>query len=373
MADPMDANLILLIAVVSGILGGFLYKGLRSKQAGLAGSKLDPNPDLRSGGSIELPPGFVVNPHEKGWTVTSGPRLPFQASAEIPRVLSGAERGLVRVEVGLTLSEDLARLFAGPISGEWRWKGNAWEYELVVEGAQSGLYRALELDTLVEVARPRLAQAATLQRLTALATLFSAGDERAAMANPKAASPRELDRLGAKLVEHLGEAEPELSLRIATHLEAPPVWAALLAVRRFRNVATRQLIERWPRSAEAELAMTQAIAEPHALGEEVLAALFEALERKRDPRLAELLARIVDDVELLHRELVLTWVERCGDETALPGLGVLESRSAKQWQSRIEGARAAIAFRRQEVVDRLSGGLSVSVADGSLALSEDDR
>jgi len=86
MADPMDANLILLSAVVSGVLGGFLYKGLRSKQAGLGGSRLDPNPSWEQ--SIELPPGFVVNPHEKGWTVTSGPRLPLQASAEIPRVLS---------------------------------------------------------------------------------------------------------------------------------------------------------------------------------------------------------------------------------------------------------------------------------------------
>lgn len=369
----MDGSLILLIAVVSGGLGGFLYKGLRSKRAGLAGSRLDPNPDPGLGGSIELPPGFGASPHEKGWTVTSGPKHPFQASAEIPRVMSGAERGRVRVEVGLTLSEEVARLFAGPISGEWRWKGSAWEHELVVEGGQSGLYLPLEVDTLVDVARQRLLEAAPLHRLTALAAQFSAPDELGALANPKDASPRVLDRLAVTLVEHLGEAQPELTLRIATHLEAPPVWAALLAVRRFRNVATRQLITRWPTSDEAGRAMTQAIAEPHALDEEVLQALFEALERRRDPRLAELLARIVDDVELLHRELVLTWVERCGDETALPGLGVLESRSARQWQSRIEGARAAIAFRRQDVVDRLSGGLSVSVADGSLALSEEDR
>lgn len=369
----MDLNLTLLIAVISGVIGGFLYKGLRSKQAGLGGSRLDPNPSWDK--SVAMPPGFVVQAHDKGWTVTSGPKLPFRASAEIPRVFSGAERGRVRIEVELALSEEVARLFAGPISADWRWREGSWQYDLVLEVGEGPQYGAVEPDRLAEVAQQRLAQAATLHRLTSRAAhaFFGDDDRLATITTPRTASPEALDRVAATLTDFVAEDERELALRIATHLESPRVWVALLAVRRFAGTATRQLLTRWPDSAEAERAMAQAIAQPHSLDESLLETLFETLERKRDPRLAELLARIVDDVELLHRELVLTWVERCGDETALPGLGVLESRSARQWQSRIEGARAAIAFRRQEVLSRLSGGLSVSVADGSLALSEEDR
>lgn len=369
----MDLNLTLLIAVISGVIGGFLYKGLRSKGAGLAGSKLDPNASWDW--SFSVPPGFGVQTHETGWTVTSGPKLPFGAIAEIPRLVSGAETGHVRVFVQLALSETVARLFAGPISADWRWNASGWHYPLALEAGWAPLQGPIEPEGLFTIANQRLAQAATLHRLTSRAAhaFFGDDDRLATITTPRTASPEALDRVATTLTDFVAEDERELALRIATHLESPRVWVALLAVRRFAGTATRQLLTRWPDSAEAERAMAQAIAQPHSLDESLLETLFETLERRRDPRLAELLARIVDDVELLHRELVLTWVERCGDETALPGLGVLESRSARQWQSRIEGARAAIAFRRQEVLSRLSGGLSVSVADGSLALSEEDR
>lgn len=368
----MDVNLILLITVVGGVIGGLLYRGIRAQKTGWMGSKMDPNPSWDQ--SIAMPAGFVIRARDEGWAVTSGPKLPFRAHAEIPRVVSGAERGHIWVECRLTLMEEVARVFAGPVSADWRWNGHSWEYPLLLEGGGGPLYGPLEPDRLAELAVERLAQAATLFRLTSQASHFlGADDQISALANPRDASPAVLDRIAVTLITHLVEREPGLTSRIALHFDSPRLWAALLDAPRFTDTATQALLTRWPKSAETDRALGHAIASPLSFEEETLQMVFETLEHRRDTRLPELLARLIQEVGLRHRALVLQWLRRSGDPSALPALEALAQRADPMWLETIEDTRAAITFRRQEALSHLSGGLSVAHVDGSLALNEEGR
>lgn len=353
----------IIAAVISVIAALVKYASDSSDQAlGLpsAGPGFDPTPP--SGPAI--PPGFDYVRKKTEWTLTSGPRVPCRIRAEARWGGSEPDVGFIRVEVeGVQLNPEMAKLFAGEMRG-WKWGGGVWECRLG-RRLELALGEMPRKEELLEEALTRIGEAQALHRRTRRA-LALGPEALAALETPGSASSATLAGLGHTLAVEIGADDPELAIHLARHLDSPVVWLVLLENRRAASAAYQALLARGPRDPFESEAIERALRSPEALDAGSLEALFGALERRGDTRLAPLLTRLL---MVANRGLMVSWLERHGDVSALEPLEALLEHSAPGSREGIEKALTAIKFRREAALSHTIGGLSIQDEGGTLALT----
>jgi hypothetical protein len=110
----------------------------------------------------------------------------------------------------------------------------------------------------------------------------------------------------------------------------------------------------------------RALKNPTELEVRSLELLFSVLEKRSDERLPPLLTQLLP---VANRGLLLTWLERHGDPSALETLEGLLEHCAPEARAGIERAISAIRFRREAALSHTVGGLSIQDEGGGLALS----
>jgi hypothetical protein len=319
---------------------------------------------------VSIRAGYVTVEHAWGWAASSGPKIPNTITAEIPRVGHRSSKdAFVRVVVGRPQTSDtLARLVVGPLVEHWQWRQGTWVAEL-----SSAEIAAEHGDTknpaaLLPWTRARLDEVPELTRLFDLCVHFTP-EQGQALAQRHIAAEVVLDRLVQTLETHFAKTHPAIGFRIADHLKSPQVWLRLMNAPRVINRALETLLEGWPDTDAEARAIEMALSTPLVFGESQLRVLFEALDRRRDARLPATLTSLIADPGLRDRQVVLDWLEKRGDTTALAPLQALLARCANEWRDPIERAIAAIQFRTAEALNHTLGGLTMADEGGTLALS----
>lgn len=316
----------------------------------------------------DIPRGYRLETHKLGWKLTSGPEIGCRIRAETSRGPKIAESGWIRVEIDEPRPSDiLARLFSGELS-DWQWKGTAWECTL---GRVTDLAIANEKveGALLMDALSRLSEAMTLHRRMDLAQRLSA-EHAAFLEHVDLDDTAALVSLGPVLAVDIASADAALANHLATQVASPILWLVLLENPRTAASAYTALWSRWAGTPHEEAAIRRALETPQNLDEPSLQALFNLLERRRDPRLPPLLTTLVSDFSYSLRALVVSCLERQGDATALPALDALLEHAGPESGPSIERAQTAIRFRQQAALSHTAGGLSVAQDGGSLALAD---
>lgn len=333
----------------------------------------DDGPVLPSGGpghdrttpsGPAIPAGFVYVRKKKEWTLTSGPKSPCRIHAEARWGRSEPDVGFIRVEVeGVDISPAVARLFAGETMG-WQWGSGAWECRLGRRG-ELVLGEVPAEHGLLDEALTRIGEAQLLHRRTRRA--MALGPEALeALETPRAASPTMLAALGQTLAVEIGDDDPELAVTLARHLDSPIVWLVLLENRRTASAAYQALLARGPQDPFESEAIERALRSPETMDARSLESLFTALVRRVDARLGPLLTRLL---MVANRGLMVGWLERHGDVSALEPLEELLEHSAPGSREGIEKALTAIKFRREAALSHTIGGLSIQDEGGGLAFA----
>lgn len=356
----------------TGLVGGWLYSRWSKKK--LAEERARQGSPLMqvATGALRLRPGYVVTEHPWGWSARSGPRSPHEVEVRIPRLDQGPPGpAFVRLVTGREdLPEGVARLLIGGLRERWRWDKGTWAAELGPENIYDEVTEGYNPADLVGWARNRVDEVDELVALTRLGAALTA-EQIALIERRQVEDEAGLDALAKTLVEHFAKDHPDAALRIAEHLDSPRLWLELMKAPRLTNRSLATLLTRWPHSDAETRALEVALSEPVRFGADQLALVFTTLERRGDPRLPELLTRLIGDLLLQERWLVLTWLEKRGDTTAIAPLRELEKRCGDEWLEAIEKTIRAIQFRVAEALNHTLGGLSVADGGGSLALSQD--
>lgn len=333
----------------------------------------DDGPVLPSGGpghdrttpsEPAIPPGFNYVRKATEWTLRSRAREPIDVRAEARWAGNRPEGGTIRVVVEeAKLNKAVARLFTVGARG-WEWKEGVWEcrlgrrLELRMHEAPS------ERELLVE-ALTRIGEAQLLHRRTRRA--MALGPEALeALETPRAASPTTLAALGQTLAVEIGDDDPELAVNLAKHLDSPIVWLVLLENRRTASAAYQALLARGPQDPFESEAIERALRSPETMDARSLESLFTALVRRVDARLGPLLTRLL---MVANRGLMVGWLERHGDVSALEPLEELLEHSGPGSREGIEKALTAIKFRREAALSHTIGGLSIQDEGGGLAFA----
>ncbi|HRE90017.1 MAG TPA: hypothetical protein PK095_12865, partial [Myxococcota bacterium] len=188
----------------------------------------------------------------------------------------------------------------------------------------------------------------------------------AALETPASLELGTLTGLGQTLAVEVGGDDPELAVHLARHLGSPVVWLILLENKRTAQAAYAALLVRGADDLFEKEAIERALRSPEALDGKNLELLFTALERRRDERLPALLTRLL---LVANRTLMVSWLERHGDVSAIEPLAELLAHSGPGSRDGIEKALTAIRFRREAALSHTIGGLSIQAEGGSLALS----
>lgn len=352
------------IALVISVIAALVkYASESSDQAqGLPSGGPGQDPTPPSGPAI--PQGFVYVRKKKEWALTSGPKSTCRIHAEARWGRSEPDVGFIRVEVEeVDISPAVARLFAGETTG-WQWGSGAWECRL---GRRGGLVLG-EVPAehgLLDEALARIGEAQALHRRTRRAKLFGP-EALLALETPGSARPETLAGLGQTLAVELGNEDPELAIHLARELDSPIVWLVLLENHRTASAAYQSLLTRGPQDPFESEAIERALRAPETMDARSLESLFGALARRGDARLGPLLTRLL---VVANRGLMVSWLERHGDVSALEPLEELLEHSAPGSREGIEKALTAIKFRRETALSHTIGGLSIQDEGGGLALT----
>lgn len=353
-----------IIALVISVIATLVKYGFEWFDDGPALPSGGPGHDPTPPSGPAIPPGFDYVRKKTEWTLTSGPRVPCRIRAEARWGGSVPDVGFIRVEVeGVELSPAVARLFAGEARG-WHWGSGAWECRL---GRRTELVLG-EVPSehgLLDEALTRIGEAQALHRRTRRALTFGP-EALVALETPGTANPATLAGLGQTLAVEIGADDPELAIHLAKHLDSPVVWLVLLENRRAASAAYVSLFARGPQDPFENEAIERALRAPETLDAGSLAALFGALERRGDTRLAPLLTRLL---MVANRGLMVSWLERHGDVSAFGPLEELLEHSGPGSREGIEKALTAIKFRREAALSHTIGGLSIQDEGGTLALT----
>lgn len=350
--------------VISGITGLYYFIQYVSPDAASRPTSLIGPESLPS--EQQLPPGFVLDRRKNGWTLTSAPRNPCRIRAEARWQETGHPTGELRVEVEGTgpIPESVARLFAGEVSG-WRWTGDGWEYRLG-RAADLILGDAVDREGILNEAIGRLAEAQLLHRRTQRA--FAFGPEIiAALEAPARADLQTLTKLGHTLVVEVAQSDPAFAVQLARHMGSPALWLVMIEDNKTAAAAYAALLGRGANDPFEAATIERALQNPVELDGRSLELLFHALEKRADARLAPLLTQLLP---IANRSLLLIWLERHGDASALEPLEGLLEHCAPESRAGIERAISAIRFRREAALSHTVGGLSIQEEGGGLALSE---
>lgn len=313
----------------------------------------------------QLPQGFRLERGKHGWTMTSGPQTACRLRAEARWGETGNPTGEMRVELEgeVPLPASVARLFAGEVS-EWTWTGGAWEYRLG-RTADLILGDAVDRESILEEALGRLAEAQHLHRRTRLG--LALGPEIiAALETPARADLQALTALGHKLVVEVAPSDPALALQLARHMASPALWLVMIEHHKTATAAYAALLGRGAGDPFEGAAIERALQNPNELDGRSLELLFLALERRADERLPPLLTRLLP---VAPRSLLMSWLERHGDSSALEPLEAQLEHCAPESRAGIERAISAIRFRREAALSHTVGGLSIQDEGGALALA----
>lgn len=304
--------------------------------------------------------------------MVSGPKARYRVTAEIPRLRYRPRRpATVRLETGRPdTSDTLARLLVGPLQSRWTWRGGAWVATLSHDALDERFHDTEADSAGFTWAQAHLDDLAELTRSMELGESIPPEQDRV-IALRITKDEGVLDWIAQTLTEHIAKTRPAIVFRIGDHLDSSHMWLALLRAPHIANRALERLLTRWPGSDAENHAIEHALIDPLSWGETQLELVFEALDRRRDGRLAEVLMRLIDEPALHHRKMALSWLERRGDATMLEPLRALQARCAKERVEPIARTIAAIQFRLAQALKHTLGGLSIANGGGTLTLAEE--
>lgn len=348
---------------------------------------LGPGPEVTAEPPLEPPDGYRLDRETEHWTLTREASGPPRIRLEIRHERGEVPTGELTIGFEDTKASPLLIAYVTEGTG-FEWTGTGWRRQL--SWSAGDWYGApTTMRSLYQEGVACLRTAEALHR-RALRTLSFAPEELEAIesrgrgrgAGGAAAGrdvtpgdepmtdPAVLASLAQRLVVDIAPVDPELALFVARHMDSPIIWLVFIEWPAATVEAYAALFHGAAGTPFETAVMERALADPLKLGPAMLEALFEALARRGDDRLGPLLLRMLSELSSAFRPMLVGWLERHGDPSALIPLTELLTYCAPDLTDNIQRALTAIRFRHAATLDQRVGALAVEDPGGALAMVE---